>query len=69
MQSELADMIEAVSFEGLKSMMTEKVYKMLAKLKKNNKQVNESVINREDLLEVFKAVNGKGLSEASVALI
>lgn len=62
-------MIEAVSFEGLKSMMTEKVYKMLAKLKKNNKQVNESVINREDLLEVFKAVNGKGLSEASVALI
>ncbi len=62
-------MIDAVTYEGLKKMMSEKVYKMLAKLKKNNKQVNESVINRDDLLEVLKQVDGKGLSENSVALI
>ena len=69
LQEEIASMIDAVTFEGLKKLMGEKVYKMLAKLKKNNKQVNESVINRDDLLEVLKAVNGKGLSEKSVALI
>lgn len=54
---------------GLKEKINDKVYKMLAKLKKNNKQINESVINKEDLLEVFKSIDNKGLSDDMVALI
>ena len=53
----------------MKETIDGKVYKMLAKLKKNNKQVNESVINRDDLLEVLRAINGKGLTDEAVALI
>lgn len=49
--------------------MNEKVYKMLAKLKKNNKQINESVINKEDFLEVIKVINDSGISENTQNLI
>ena len=42
---------------------------MLAKLKKNNKQINESVINRDDFLEVMKGIDGKGISEDLQALM
>ena len=35
--NELLPVIEAVTIDGLKQRMGEKVYKMLAKLKKNNK--------------------------------
>ena len=62
-------MIQKVSFEGLKERIEEKVYKMLAKLKKNNKQINESVINRDDFLAVMKSIDGQGLSQESQALI
>jgi len=47
---EVLALVDAVTIEGLKERINEKVYKMLAKLKKNNKQINESVINRDDLL-------------------
>ena len=42
---------------------------MLAKLKKNNKQINESVINRDDFLQLLKDVDGKGISEETLELI
>ena len=42
---------------------------MLAKLKKNNKQINESVINRDDFLEVMKSIDGTGLSEETQSLM
>lgn len=42
---------------------------MLAKLKKNNKQINESVINRDDFVEVMKGIDGKGISENVLTLI
>ena len=62
-------MIQKVGFDGLKERLEEKIYKMLAKLKKNNKQINESVINRDDFLAVMKSVDGQGLSQESQALI
>ena len=46
-----------------------KIYKMLAKLKKNNKQINESVINKDDFVEVLKGVDGKGISDVTLELI
>ena len=55
--AEFEPIIEAASLEGLKKMIEAKVYKMAAKLKKNNKQVNESVIKREDFLEVLQEIN------------
>ena len=42
---------------------------MLAKLKKNNKQINESVVNREDFVELLKEIDGKGLSEEILAML
>ena len=42
---------------------------MLAKLKKNNKQINESVINRDDFIEVLKSIDSKGVTDESMALI
>ena len=62
-------MIQKVGFDGLKERLEEKIYKMLAKLKKNNKQINESVINRDDFLAVMKSIDGQGLSQESQALI
>ena len=53
----------------MKERLEEKIYKMLAKLKKNNKQINESVINRDDFLAVMKSIDGQGLSQESQALI
>ena len=53
-------------------MIEAKVYKMAAKLKKNNKQVNESVIKRGDFLEVLQEINpnyGQGISDETLALI
>jgi len=69
MMKEIAALIQKASLDGLKALLEEKVYKMLAKLKKNNKQINESVINRDDFLAAMKSVDGKGVSEASQALI
>ena len=66
---ETVALIKALGLEGLKARIGEKVYKMLAKLKKNNKTINESVVNREDFLQVLEAVNGKGLSAESQAVI
>ena len=66
---EVGALIDAVSLDGLKQRIGDKVYKMLAKLKKNNKQINESVINREDLLEVLTAINDKGISKEVLSLI
>ena len=51
---ELLSLIDSVTLDGLKTRIGDKVYKMLAKLKKNNKQINESVINRDDFVEVLK---------------
>ena len=62
-------LVDAVTIEGLKERINEKVYKMLAKLKKNNKQINESVVNRDDLLGVLREIDGKGLSDEVVSLI
>ena len=59
----LAGLIDAVGMKGLKEKINEKMYKMLAKLKKNNKQINESVINKDDLLQVFKEIDGSGLTD------
>jgi len=59
---EFVHLIRKVSLEELKSKIEERVYKMLAKLKKNNKTINESVINREEFLEVIEQLNGKSLS-------
>lgn len=47
---EILGLIDADGIEGLKSRLQTKVYKMLAKLKKNNKQINESVIDREEFI-------------------
>ena len=66
---EVLALVDAVTIVGLKERINEKVYKMLAKLKKNNKQINESVINRDDLLEVLREIDGKGLSDEVVSLI
>ena len=69
LSQELLTIIDAVTLEGLKSRVDEKVYKMLAKLKKNNKQINESVINRDDFIDVLKQINGKGITDETLALI
>ena len=66
---EVAALISKAGLDGLKSRLAEKVYKMLAKLKKNNKQINESVINRDDFLEVMKSIDGTGLSEETQSLM
>ena len=66
---EISMFINKVTLQELKNRIEEKVFKMLAKLKKQNKQINESVINREDFLEVMKNVDGKGLSESTLQLI
>ena len=50
MAQELIALIDAATLDGLKTLIEEKVYKMLAKLKKNNKQINESVINRDEFI-------------------
>ena len=57
------------TLEGVKDALEAKTYKMLAKLKKNNKQINESVIDRDAFTEVLKAVDGQGLSEAAMAIV
>ena len=69
MSSELLTLIDAVTLEGLKERIGEKVYKMLAKLKKNNKQINESVINRDDFVSILKSVDDKGITDETLALI
>jgi len=66
---EMLALVDAVTIEGLRERINEKVYKMLAKLKKNNKQINESVVNRDDLLGVLREIDGKGLSDEVVSLI
>lgn len=66
---ELLALIDAVTLEGLKARIGDKVYKMLAKLKKNNKQINESVINRDDFVELLKQIDSKGMSDETLALI
>ena len=62
LSKEVLAIVDAVTVDGLKQRIGEKVYKMLAKLKKNNKQINESVINREDFEEVIVGINQKGLT-------
>jgi len=42
---------------------------MAATIKKNNKQINESVINKDELLALFRECNGKGLSNEAVKLM
>ena len=42
---------------------------MLAKLKKNNKQINESIINRDDFLNVLREINPAGMTEETLNLI
>ena len=69
LSQELLTIIDAATLDGLKSRVDEKVYKMLAKLKKNNKQINESVINRDDFIDVLKQINGKGITDETLALI
>ena len=66
---EIAQLFKKATLDEVKAQISEKVYKMLAKLKKNNKQINESVINRDDFLEVMKGIDGKGISEDLQALI
>ena len=65
----LTSVIDAVGMEGLKQKINEKVYKIDAKRKTNGKQVNESIINKQDLLDILKSINGAGLTEDLVALI
>lgn len=66
---EFVQLIKKVTLEGLKANIQGKVYKLLAKLKKNNKQINESVINRDDFMQLLVGINGKGLSEECQSLI
>ena len=66
---EILAIADAVTFEELKARMNEKVYKMAATIKKNNKQISESVINRDDLLAVFREINGNGLSNEAIKLM
>ena len=67
--SAMSSMIDAEGLDSLKEKINDKVYKMLAKVKKSNKQINESVINKDDLLAVFKSINGTGLPDEVVALM
>ena len=62
-------MIKKATIDGVKDRIQSKVYKLVLKLKKNNKQINESVIDRDAFFEVIKSIDGKGLSEATQALI
>ena len=66
---EIIAIVDAVTFEDLKERMNQKVYKMAATIKKNNKQINESVINKDELLALFRECNGKGLSNEAVKLM
>ena len=66
---ELLALIDAEGIDALKARIHAKVYKMLAKLKKNNKQINESVVNREDFVQLLKDIDGKGVSEETLNLI
>lgn len=65
---EILAMVDAVGIDEVKSRLQAKVYKMLAKLKKNNKQINESVVNREDFIDLFKQINGIGISDETLAV-
>ena len=69
LRTEFGALIDSVGVDQLKQLINEKVYKMLAKLKKNNKQINESVINKDDFLEVIKVINETGISENTQNLI
>ena len=62
-------MIKKATIDGVKDRIQSKVYKLVLKLKKNNKQINESVIDRDAFFEVIKSIDGKGLSEATQVLI
>ena len=66
---ELLSIIDSVGLDGLKQRIGEKVYKMLAKLKKNNKQINESVINRDDFIDILKQIDSNGITDETLALI
>ena len=66
---ELLSIIDSVGLDGLKQSIGEKVYKMLAKLKKNNKQINESVINRDDFIDILKHIDSNGITDETLALI
>lgn len=65
MTKELAQLIQKVTLPELKSRLEEKVYGMLVKIKKQNTQITESAINRDDFLEVIKSVDGQGLSQGT----
>ena len=63
--NELTALIKKATIDGVKASIQSKVYKLVLKLKKNNKQINESVIDRDAFLEVIKSIDGKGLSETT----
>ena len=65
----MTSLIKKATIDGVKDRIQSKVYKLVLKLKKNNKQINESVIDRDAFFEVIKSIDGKGLSEATQALI
>ena len=61
----MTSLIKKATIDGVKDRIQSKVYKLVLKLKKNNKQINESVIDRDAFFEVIKSIDGKGLSEAT----
>lgn len=65
----ITSVIDAVGLADLKQRINEKVYKIDAKRKTNGKQVNESIINKQDLLDILKSINGEGLTDEMVELI
>ena len=66
---ELLSIIDSVGLDGLKQRIGEKVYKQLAKVKKNNKQINESVITRDDFIDILKQIDSNGITDETLALI
>ena len=66
---ELLSIIDSVGLDGLKQRIGEKVYKKLAKVKKNNKQINESVITRDDFIDILKQIDSNGITDETLALI
>jgi len=65
---EILALVDAVGIDEVKNRLQDKVYKMLAKLKKNNKQINESVVDRDDFIDLFKQINGIGIPDETLAV-
>ena len=61
--------IDLVTIEGLIRLVKENSYKIKAHLKISNKQVNESVVNKDDFLAVLKQIDGKGISDETQSMI